>query len=169
MSRTAINLLRIVGVLVTVTMATYACSKKSNDPAPPRTVTVTAAEHHLGDNPSAEGSEYNATFDITGSFTSATCALTFVYPNAAGQSGPEIDSPPEIYINGTKVGLAASDFPDIPACINAYREYECDVTLSVSATGAVIAGTNTIRVVAMGAAHAGDDDFVFKDLTVTVR
>jgi hypothetical protein len=95
--------------------------------------------------------------------------IKFLYPNNAGQSGPEIDSPPDIIINGEKVGLYPSDFPDNAQCISQYREYECDVTLTRDATAAVVAGLNTIQVVSQGAAHPGDDDFVFTDLVILVH
>jgi hypothetical protein len=36
------------------------------------------------------------------------------------------------------------------------------------ATAAVVEGQNTIQVVSQGAAHPGDDDFVFTDLEVLV-
>lgn len=141
-------------------------SGTSSNPTLVRTITVTDEPHHLGDNPGSEGTEYNSSFDVGTSFTSAKCSISFLYPNSSDVSGPEIDSPPEIYINDQMIGMLATDFPDQPGCISAYREYECDVTIRIGDGGTVISGTNTIRIVAMGAAHQGDDDFVFTDLKV---
>jgi hypothetical protein len=145
------------------------CSSNPSDPKSPTIIVITDGEHHLGDNPTADGLTYEDDFTVSGSFGDVEVSIKFLYPNNADQSGPEIDSPPDIMINGEKVGLYPSDFPDNPGCINQYREYECDVTIVRDATSAVVEGNNTIQVVAQGAAHTGDDDFVFTDLSVIVH
>jgi len=145
-------------------------SCSSDDPSGPGTPTVivvTDDEHHLGDNSGSEGQTFAGDFTLSGSFGDVEVSIKFLYPNNAGQSGPEIDSPPDILVNGDRVGLFPSDFPD-NGCVSEYREYECDVTLTRDATGVVVAGLNTIQVVAQGEAHPGDDDFVFTDLEVLV-
>jgi hypothetical protein len=42
------------------------------------------------------------------------------------------------------------------------------VTIVNDATSAATEGNNSISVVAQGAAHPGDDDFVFTDLKILV-
>jgi hypothetical protein len=148
-------------------LASCSSSNPSDAPAP-TVIVVTDDEHHLGDNPGSEGQTYDGEFTLSGSFGDVGVSIKFLYPNSAGQSGPEIDSPPDIMVNGEKVGLYPSDFPD-NECVSQYREYECDVTLTRDATAAVVAGLNTIQVVSQGAAEPGDDDFVFTDLKVIVE
>ena len=143
-------------------------SSDPSGPGVPTVIVVTDDEHHLGDNAGSEGQTYDDSFTLSGSFGDVKVSIKFLYPNNAGQSGPEIDSPPDILVNGEKVGLYPSDFPDNAQCISQYREYECDVTLTRDATDEVVEGANTIQVVAQGAAHPGDDDFVFTDLEILV-
>jgi hypothetical protein len=80
-------------------------NEKSTGPvqSEPILITVTDLEHHLGDNTGSEGREFAESFEISQSFETATLSITFLYPNDEGQSGPEIDSPPEIQINSIKV------------------------------------------------------------------
>ena len=146
-------------------------SEKSTQPeqSEPVLITITDSEHHLGDNTGSEGMEYSKSFDISESFDSATLFITFLYPNDAGQSGPEIDSPPEIQINNIKVGLYSTDFPDSSDCISQYREYDCDVTIMVDVFDELVVGTNVVKVISKGAAHDGDDDFVFSDLKIELK
>ena len=156
-------------ILVVATCLLASCSSSNPSDAPaPAVIVVTDAEHHLGDNSGSEGQTYEGSFTLSGSFGDVEVRITFLYPNNAGQSGPEIDSPPDIMVNGEKIGLFPVDFPDNEQCVSQYREYECDVTLTKDATEAVVEGLNTIQVVAQGAAHPGDDDFVFTDLEVLV-
>jgi hypothetical protein len=161
--------------LVALTVVAAACllvscsSSNPSDAPAPTVIVITDGEHHLGDNPGSEGQTFEGGFTLSGSFGDVDVRISFLYPNDAGQSGPEIDSPPDIMVNGEKVGLYPSDFPDNAQCINQYREYECDVTLTRDATAAVVEGLNTIQVVSQGAAHPGDDDFVFTDLVILVH
>lgn len=158
-----------VVLLLVVSCALLSCSSNPSDPESPTVIVITDGEHHLGDNQGSEGQTYDDDFTLSGSFGDVEVSIKFLYPNSAGQSGPEIDSPPDIIINGERVGLSPSDFPDNAGCINQYREYECDVTLVRDATSAVVEGDNTIQVVSQGAAHPGDDDFVFTNLVVIVH
>jgi hypothetical protein len=158
-----------VALLVAASCLLGSCSDSSpSDPDVPNVILITDEEHHLGDNPGSEGQTYDGNFTISGSFGDVEVSIKFLYPNSAGQSGPEIDSPPDIMVNGAKVGLYATDFPDNAGCISQYREYECDVTIVRDATAEAVQGVNTIQVVAQGVAHPGDDDFVFTDLRVVV-
>lgn len=153
-------------ILCTLCLVIFSCDSKNPVRSEPLMITITADQHHLGDNTGSEGFEYAESFSISNGFNIATLQITFLYPNDAGQSGPEIDSPPEIQINDTVIGLAAGDFPDSAECISQYREYECDVTIFKQVTSYLVLGTNTIKVIAKGAAHDGDDDFVFTDLKI---
>ena len=130
----------------------------------PLYVTIADEPHHLGDNDGSEGQVYSASFEITSSYVIAILSITFLFPNDAGQSGPEIDSPPEIQINDQKVGLTVSDFPENPECISQYREYDCNVTIFIGIADKIKIGINSIRIISKGAAHDGDDDFVFTNL-----
>ena len=159
----------LVASLLAAACLLVSCSSSSPIDSPvPTVIVISDDEHHLGDNEGSEGQTYEEDFTISGSFGDVEVSIKFLHPNDAGQSGPEIDSPPDIIINGVRVGLAPSDFPDDPGCINQYREYDCDVTITLDATSAVVADSNTIQVVAQGEAHPGDDDFVFTNLKVLV-
>jgi hypothetical protein len=149
----------------------FIISCSSDDPQNPiRTeplyITITEEQHHLGDNQGSEGIEYSANFDVPSSYNIATLSITFLYPNDAGQSGPELDSPPEIQINDMRIGLSTSDFPDSSGCISDFREYECDVIIFKDIADEIKIGNNTVRIISKGAAHDGDDDFVFTDLKI---
>ncbi len=158
-----------IASLLAVTCLLVSCSSSNPSDSPvPTVIVISDDEHHLGDNAGAEGQTYEDNFIISSFFGDVEVSIKFLHPNSAGQSGPEIDSPPDIIINGERVGLAPSDFPDNPACINQWREYDCDVTITRDATSAVTVGNNTIQVVSQGAAHPGDDDFVFTDLKILV-
>ena len=132
----------------------------------PLYITITGEQHHLGDNDGSEGAVFSGNFEVTSLYEIAILSITFLFPNNAGQSGPEIDSPPEIKINNIKVGLSTSNFPDRPECIPDYREYECDVTIFIGIAEHIKIGKNTVTVISKGAAHDGDDDFVFTDLII---
>lgn len=160
-----LSLLNVV-LFVAASCLLVSCSSSSpSEPQTPTTIVVTSGEHHLGDNSGSEGQTYESDFTVAGSFGEARVSVKFLYPNNAGQSGPEINSPPDILINGERVGLAAGDFPD-DGCVSQYFEYDCDITITRDATSAVVEGDNTIQVVAQGEAHPGDDDFVFTNLKV---
>jgi len=145
-------------------LTTLSCSSEE-----PVSITITDETHHLGDNVGSEGVEYSSSFEITSTYESGILSITFLFPNDAGQSGPEIDFPPEIQINDQKVGLFPSDFPDNPDCINNFREYDCDVTISIEIADKIEMRNNTIRIISKGEAHEGDDDFVFTDLKIELK
>ncbi len=129
-------------------------------------VTISDESHHLGDNEGSEGTEFSANFETTLSYEIAILSITFLFPNDAGQSGPEIDSPPEIQINGQKVGLSVSDFQKI---LNASLLIANMIVILPFLSGLLITlkiGNNTIRIISKGAAHDGDDDFVFTNLKI---
>ena len=132
----------------------------------PLYITITDEPHHLGDNEGSEGVVYSANFEVNSTYEIAILSITFLYPNDAGQSGPEIDSPPEIQVNNQKVGLTASDFPENSECISVNREYECDVIIFTGIADKLKIGNNTVRIISKGAAHDGDDDFVFTNLKI---
>ena len=162
------SLAQVVSLLAVTCFLASCSSSNPSDPPTPTVIVISDDEHHLGDNEGAEGQTYEENFTISGSFGDVEVSIKFLHPNDAGQSGPEIDSPPDIIVNGVRIGLAPADFPDNPGCINQWREYDCDVTITKDATSAAVADSNTIQVVAQGAAHPGDDDFVFTDLKVLV-
>ena len=161
------RVLAAVSLVLALSLLASCSSDSPSNPPAPTVIVISDGEHHLGDNPGSEGQTYDGDFTLSGSFGDIELSIKFLYPNNAGQSGPEIDSPPDIMVNGEKVGLFPSDFPDND-CVSQYREYECDVTLTSDATAVAVEGLNTIQVVAQGVAHPGDDDFVFTDLEVHV-
>lgn len=148
-----------------------ACTETATEPDPPvsQEIVVTDGLHHIGDNAGAEGGSYTGSFSLTAEVDSATLAITFLYPNPQGQSGPEIANAPQILVNTVSVGIATSAFPD-DACVTGTgdsREYSCDLTLTMAVPDVLVSGTNRIEVISE-AALGGDDDFVFTDLVVTV-
>ncbi len=166
-SKMLVSLLSVL--LLVVLLFTISCN--SDDPqdpikTEPLYVTISDESHHLGDNEGSEGTEFSANFETTSSYEIAILSITFLFPNDAGQSGPEIDSPPEIQINGQKVGLSVSDFPENSECISVHREYDCDITIFIGIADNIKIGNNTIRIISKGAAHDGDDDFVFTNLKI---
>ena len=149
-----------------------ACDSDSTAPEDPvrQEIVVAAGAHHIGDNSGAEGTTFTSEFQVPSSFDSASVSISFLFPNALDVSGPEIDSPPRVTLNGSVLGLTPSDFPANPACITGTgpgREYSCDISFSLPATSALEVGTNTISVISE-AASGGDDDFVFSDVLVIV-
>lgn len=149
-----------------------ACGSDSAGPSQPvmDVITVTDQEHHLGDNPGAAGVAYESQFQLPTVVDSAFVSITFLYPNAAAQSGPEIENPPKVSVNATEIGLGTTDFPDNPLCVTGSgpdREYSCNLTVVLTASATVVVGTNAIRVESE-AATGGDDDFVFSDLLVII-
>ena len=165
---TANKLVVLYSVFLILILIISCTSDNPQDPIrqEPLYITITNEPHHLGDNDGSEGEVYSASFDITASYEIAILSLTFLFPNDAGQSGPEIDSPPEILINDQTVGLSASEFPENSECISEYREYECDVTIFIGIANQLKMGNNSIRIKSKGVAHDGDDDFVFTNLII---
>jgi len=154
-----------------VTVVAFLISCEPNNPGgsfktDPLYITITEDQHHLGDNESSEGSEYAAHFDVQFSYEIAILSITFKFPNEHKQSGPKIDSPPEIYLNDKKIGLLSSDFLDSAECISTNREYECDITIFRNVKEQIKTGNNSIRIVSNSSLHNGEDDFVFKDLKI---
>lgn len=148
-----------------------ACTKTPTEADAPirEEIVITEGLHHIGDNPGAEGDTYSASFQLATVVDSASLAITFLYPNPQGQSGPEIANPPQILINSIGVGILTSDFP-VDACVTGTgdtREYSCDLTLTLPIADVLEAGTNQIEIISE-AALGGDDDFVFTDLVLTV-
>ncbi len=166
-SRTSCAPPRALGVVALLVLA--GCGDDSVTPADPvsEEIIVTDQMHHIGDNSGAEGVDYSSTFTISQAFDSVNVAITFLFPNTQGVSGPEIENV-KMYVNAMEIGITAGTFPNDP-CVTGTgpsREYSCDLTLSIPATAAATVGTNSIRV-ASEAASGGDDDFVFTDLIVT--
>jgi hypothetical protein len=160
---------RTMSVVLTTLVLLPACS---NDPAAPsqpesEEIVLTDQLHHLGDNAGAEGAEFTADFQVAEAFDSASVSITFLSPNPLGVSGPAVDYT-QLFVNAMQIGITPGDFPDEPACIGgtaSHREYSCDATIVLAATQAVAIGNNSIRVTSE---PASGDDFVFRDLIVTV-
>lgn len=163
---------RLVFPALLIVTTLPACSDDSTSPRDPvrQDIVVSASAHHIGDNAGAEGTTYSATFNVSSAFDSATVSISFLYPNAFNVSGPEVDAPPQITLNGNLIGISTSAFPTGDGCITGTgpgREYSCNITFELPATNALQVGSNTIGV-ASEAATGGDDDFVFSGLAVTV-
>ncbi len=90
-----------VCMLVAFSMLTLSCS--SGDPSGPEwpvVMTVTDVQHHIGDNPGNEGQSWFGSFKVSVAFSQAEVSVKFLYPNSLGVSGPEVDRPPQILVNG---------------------------------------------------------------------
>ena len=129
-------------------------------------VIISNTEHHVGDNPGAEGLALSSKFTLPEGISYASLSITFVYPNSYGQSGPAVDSPPEITINNVKVGVWESDLRAHPNCIDADLEFICNITLSYNITEMVLGGTNTFKIKSTGWGDSADD-FVFSTVMVS--
>ena len=147
-SRTSCAPPRALGVVALLVLA--GCGDDAVTPADPvsEEIIVTDQMHHIGDNSGAEGVDYSSTFTISQAFDSVNVAITFLFPNTQGVSGPEIENT-KMFVNAMEIGITAGTFPNDPLCVTGTgsgREYSCDLTLSVPAAGAATVGTNSIRV-----------------------
>ena len=104
--------------LAAVLLASFLVSSCIRNVDPGSTITspiiLSNQQHHVGDNPGAEGLSLYAEFEMPRSFRYAEMDVTFVYPDEDGTSGPDVDTPPEITINGYKVGTFSDDFKQFP-------------------------------------------------------
>jgi len=122
-------------------------------------------EHHVGDNEGAEGLSLYSEFEMPKTFRNAEMDMTFVYPDEAGTSGPDVETPPEITINGNKVGTYSSDFMKFPDCITKDKEFHCTITFTFIITDKLQAGSNVFRITSK-AYYDNYDDFSFSDVVI---
>jgi len=122
-------------------------------------------EHHVGDNEGAEGLSLYAEFEMPKTFRYAEMDVTFVYPDEAGTSGPDVETPPEITINGHKVGIYSSDFMKHPECITKDNEFHCTITFTFIITDKLQAGSNVFRITSK-AYFDNYDDFSFSYVVI---
>jgi hypothetical protein len=158
---------RRMHVVLTAMVLLAACTDDPAAPSQPASeeIVLTDQLHHLGDNTGAEGAEFTADFQVAAAFDSASVSITFLFPNSLGVSGPAVGET-QLFVNTTQIGITPGDFPDEPACLTgSHSEYSCDATIVLAATQAVAIGNNSIRVTSE---VGSGDDFVFKDLIVTV-
>jgi hypothetical protein len=128
-------------------------------------IVLSNRQHHVGDNQGAEGLTLYAEFTMPNSFSYAEMDVTFVYPDADGTSGPDVETPPEITINGYKVGVFSEDFKQYPDCISADGEFHCSITFTFNITDELVAGSNIFRITSM-AYLDNYDDFTISDVVV---
>ena len=134
---------------------------------------------HLGDNFTQAplyGPQFIGSDNVTGAFSSAILSVHFMgeiaWPISSPTttiSGVDIGPTPfptgvEVLFNGTKVGLAPSDFPNIPACINVDNEYTCPFEFTVNVTTLVLKGQNEVTVRCVGTTNL--DDFVIDNVVI---
>lgn len=128
-------------------------------------IVLSDSEHHVGDNSGAEGMSLSAEFEMPSSFSKVELEITFVHPDIDGTSGPDVDTPPEITINGNKVGVYPGDFSQFPDCITAAREFQCTITFVYDITEETRSGINTFQIKSI-AFYDHADDFTFSDVLV---
>ncbi len=122
-------------------------------------------QHHVGDNEGAEGLSLHAEFEMPTTFRYAEMDVTFVYPDEHGTSGPDVETPPEITINGYKVGIFSDDFKQFPECITTDGEFHCSVTFTINITDELKSGTNVFSITSM-AFFDNFDDFTISDVVI---
>lgn len=127
---------------------------------------ITERQHHVGDNDGAEGLLLTADFTMPSSFGYAELSITFPYPDAFGTSGFDVDSPPEIKINGNKIGVWASELTPYPNCIDSDRAFVCSITFSYDITAYLEGGNNTFSIRSVSYLD-NYDDFAFSDVYIT--
>lgn len=128
-------------------------------------IIISSTQHHVGDNEGAEGMVLSADFEMPSNFSFAELVITFVYPNQFDTSGPDVDSPPAITINGSKIGVWTSDLEAFPNCIDSYREFACTITLHYTITSLLVKGTNSFSIRSTGYLDNADD-FTFSTVAV---
>ena len=129
-------------------------------------VIISNTQHHVGDNDGAEGLMLTADFEMPRSFQYAELSITFPYPDAFGTSGFDVDNPPEIKINGNKVGIWSNQLTQYTDCIDSDRSFVCPITFTYDITSYLTGGTNTfsIRTVAYWDNY---DDFAFSNVSIS--
>jgi hypothetical protein len=137
------------------------------DPEPAITspIILSSQQHHVGDNPGAEGTSLYAEFEMPKTFSYAELEITFVHPDEDGTSGPDVDTPPEITINGYKVGTFTNDFLQYPECITEDREFQCTIIFTFDITDVLFAGSNEFRITSK-AFEDSYDDFTISDVVI---
>ena len=128
-------------------------------------IIISNQQHHVGDNPGAEGLSLYAEFEMPKNFSYAELDITFVYPDEDETSGPDVDTPPEVSINGYKIGTFKEDFLQYPECISDDREFHCTITFTFVVTDVLQAGSNEFRITSK-AYLDNYDDFTFSDVEV---
>jgi hypothetical protein len=128
-------------------------------------IILSNTQHHVGDNTGAEGMALSADFEMPSNFSYAELQITFDYPNQFNTSGPDVDSPPEIKINGSKIGVWTTDFTAYPNCIDSDREFACTITLAYNITSSARKGSNTFVIRSTGFLDNADD-FTFSTVKV---
>lgn len=158
------NRLYFAGILM-VSLIINSCIPVDQDPIITSPIVLSNQQHHVGDNVGAEGISLYAEFEMPKSFWYATLEITFVYPDEDGTSGPDVETPPEITINGYKVGVYSSEFKIYPDCITEYDEFQCNITIVYDITNEVQTGNNEFRITSKA---YGDsyDDFTFSDVLI---
>lgn len=151
--------------LVLIFVVFNSCNK-DEDPSS-STIIISDIQHHVGDNTGAEGLSLYAEFEMPESFSSGKLDITFVHPDEDGTSGPDVDTPPEITINGEKIGVYTNDFTQYPECISS-RQFQCTKTLTYDISEALQSGTNEFRI-SSKAFVDNFDDFTFSDVVVRVQ
>jgi hypothetical protein len=155
--------------LAPVLLASFLVSSCIRPVDPGSTITspiiLSNQQHHVGDNPGAEGLSLYAEFEMPKSFSYAEMDVTFVYPDEDGTSGPDVDTPPEITINGHKVGAFSDDFKQFPDCISEEEEFHCTITFTFIITDELKAGSNEFKITSM-AYFDNYDDFTFSDVVI---
>ena len=139
--------------------------KVDQEPSITSPIILANRQHHVGDNEGAEGLTLYAEFEMPNTFSYAELDITFVYPDEDGTSGPDVETPPEITINGYKVGVFSNDFKQFPECISEDGEFHCTVTFTYSITDELQAGSNEFRITSL-AFYDNYDDFTISDIFI---
>ena len=122
-------------------------------------------QHHVGDNEGAEGLTLYAEFEMPKNFKYAELDITFVHPDEHGTSGPDVETPPEITINGYKIGAYSEDFKLYPECITEDDEFQCSIIFTYDITDVLFAGENVFRITSMVYID-NYNDFTFSDVVI---
>lgn len=157
--------LYFVAVLLMALMINSCLPDTEPEPSITSPIIISNTEHHVGDNEGAEGLSLYAEFEMPKSFSYAEMDVTFVYPDEAGTSGPDVETPPEITINGLKVGTFSEDFKQFPECISEDDEFQCSIIFTFIITDELKAGTNEFRITSK-AFLDNYDDFSFSDVVI---
>lgn len=162
------NKLNILTLFLSSLLLNSCFIKLDSEPIINSPIIISNQQHHVGDNPGAEGISLYAEFEMPRTFIYAELEITFVYPDENGTSGPDVLTPPEISINDYIVGVFSEDFLQYPDCITEDDEFQCTIIFTYDITDVLFAGNNEFRITSK-AYSDNYDDFTISDVIIRFK
>lgn len=126
-------------------------------------VVIEEGTHHLGDSQSSEGTVFEKAFSLNSTISNAKLEFDFVLPY-----GPNLESPPKVYLNDIFVGSLGTHFPPMGTGSwqtngDGSHDYNSGFHVSIPAQGLLRVGVNQFRI----QNGRDDDDYWFSGVKVS--